>query len=269
MRWTITLLTIWFLGSSSQAQELIPYRVDSLWGFSDVEGVIQIPAVYDTVNFFSEGLAVVQKGGKYGYIDKNDSLVIDMVYDAAGSFSGKRAFVRYEGKRFAINRLGQSVSANMRCQGAIGISSYFYTSRNCYCQFEVPIYVEFLNSEGDYSKRQVTTYYFDAFEENHCGQAKAKLQGKWGMISSDGKVLCPFEYDAIHFPYSMTINPYCKAVVEKAGKKGVLSEKGEVIAPVKYSDLIITGNYWVLALMPDGLWAYVGSDGREYYSSQL
>ena len=45
-----------------------------------------VPAVYECALSFSEGLAMVCKNGKCGFIDKNNQTVIDFKYDAATSF---------------------------------------------------------------------------------------------------------------------------------------------------------------------------------------
>ena len=49
--------------------DLIPYRKGENWGFSDASKKLIIPAHYDYVERFSEGLALVSLNGKYGFID--------------------------------------------------------------------------------------------------------------------------------------------------------------------------------------------------------
>ena len=46
-------------------------------GEADSNGKIVIPAKYDGVGGFTEGLAAVQLGGKWGYIDENDNVVMN------------------------------------------------------------------------------------------------------------------------------------------------------------------------------------------------
>jgi hypothetical protein len=61
---------------------------------------------YDGTGVFSEGLAAVEAGGKWGYIDKTGKLAIDTVFEWAGSFSGGLARADQHGKTGFINRTG-------------------------------------------------------------------------------------------------------------------------------------------------------------------
>jgi hypothetical protein len=62
--------------------------------------------VYDDAGTFREGLAVVQKNGKYGYINREGVEVVPCVYDGAWGFSEGLARVRKNGKWGYINREG-------------------------------------------------------------------------------------------------------------------------------------------------------------------
>jgi hypothetical protein len=57
-----------------------------------------VPAVYDEIGPFSEGLAPVEVNGKWGFIDTKGNMVIPAVYDSAGSFSEGLAQVKVNGK---------------------------------------------------------------------------------------------------------------------------------------------------------------------------
>ena len=89
-------------------------------GFKDKTGKIVIPATFDSVNDFSEGLSLVgnsnkvnKDAAKWGFIDKTGKIVINMMYDSASSFSGGRAKVQI-GKKppiksFYIDKTGKEV----------------------------------------------------------------------------------------------------------------------------------------------------------------
>ena len=57
------------LAYAAGAQELIPYNSSGKWGFATHGGALEISARYDYAEPFSEGLALVRAGGKYGFID--------------------------------------------------------------------------------------------------------------------------------------------------------------------------------------------------------
>jgi hypothetical protein len=75
-------------------------------------GVLLIPAKYEAAQPFSESLAAVKMGGKWGYINKRDSLVIPCQFMSAANFSGGKAQVTSaEGKTGSINPQGQRTLA--------------------------------------------------------------------------------------------------------------------------------------------------------------
>ncbi len=65
---------------------LIPYRKGNLWGFSDINGSLKIPALYDSVSLFSSDYsrtqnkiihcAIIVRNGNYGVIDENNNILI-------------------------------------------------------------------------------------------------------------------------------------------------------------------------------------------------
>jgi KWG Leptospira. len=91
------------------------------WGYIDKTGAELTPFIFETANSsdhdeahaevnlashqtdsdetgsFREGLAVVKKDGKYGYIDKTGAVVLPVIYDRATSFSEGHAAVKKDG----------------------------------------------------------------------------------------------------------------------------------------------------------------------------
>lgn len=57
------------------------------WGYIDQNGKVVIPFTYEEeADNFSEGLALVKKDGKSGYIDKKGDVVIPFQFDGANKF---------------------------------------------------------------------------------------------------------------------------------------------------------------------------------------
>ena len=59
---------------------------DGKYGFIDNTGQVVIPPKYDLAWDFSEGLARVSQNGKAGFIDNTGKVVIPLKYDKADSF---------------------------------------------------------------------------------------------------------------------------------------------------------------------------------------
>lgn len=83
------------------------------YGFIDKTGKVIIPLNYDYADNFSGGLAKVGQNGKWGFINKTGKIVIPLQYDKALSMatekdgSNRFAFVELNGERFYIDETGK------------------------------------------------------------------------------------------------------------------------------------------------------------------
>jgi hypothetical protein len=88
---------------------LFPFKEDSLFGFMNHKGIQIYPPSYQSLSFFSEGLALASKGKKFGYIDKLNNVVIPFHFDSGTDFNNGRAIVEINGKFGIINRSGSFI----------------------------------------------------------------------------------------------------------------------------------------------------------------
>jgi hypothetical protein len=97
------------LAITSNLPELIPYRKGDKWGFCDRNKKIIIACIYDWVDFFYDGYALVEFDGKYNYIDNSNEPLFDLPLDVAQRFSEGLAFVRNKNVNGFINTNGEVV----------------------------------------------------------------------------------------------------------------------------------------------------------------
>ena len=64
---------------------------------------------YDNAGKFSEGLAYIEKNFKYGFINKDNQIVIEPKYDYTLSFKKGLALVWERGKAKYINKQGNVI----------------------------------------------------------------------------------------------------------------------------------------------------------------
>jgi hypothetical protein len=75
------------MSMAAPANILLRYSPDgSKYGFIDTSGELVIPATFDNVSEFEEGLAAVVIGDKMGLIDRSGQMVVEPQFDAIGAF---------------------------------------------------------------------------------------------------------------------------------------------------------------------------------------
>ena len=136
--------------------------LDGKWGFIDMNsGKIVIPATYEKVWDFTEGLAAVAEGhNKVGFIDTTGKLVIPMqdVDHRSGYYSFGNGIAILEEPETGL-------------KGAI-------------------------NKEGKWILPMI---YKNIFYPNENGYMKVYDGDHWGLYDSDGRQLFPIEYDDIYY----------------------------------------------------------------------
>ena len=119
------------------------------YGFIDKTGEEVVSCQFEGFGNFSNGLAAVQKGGKWGYIDKTGKEIVPFQYTGASNFSEGMAIVEKGGKWGFIDQTGKEVIS---------------------CQYD------------------------DAWNFSE-GFAPVMQKDKWGYIDQTGEVVVPFIYD--------------------------------------------------------------------------
>ncbi|MDF2435752.1 MAG: repeat-containing protein [Bacteroidota bacterium] len=162
-------------------QGLAMVSKDGKQGFIDKDGKVVIPLVYNHVDQMTTTPVRVNKDGKWGFIDSKGKIVIPIIYEDATGF-GVTAKVKKDGKWGIIDNDGKEVLA----------AAY--------------------ESLG---------YYKD-------GVAVARQNGKYGYIDMAGNVIIPFEYD-----HAGSFN-LGRAYVSKNKKWGHINKKNEITTPLIY-----------------------------------
>ena len=91
-------------------EKLIAFRNnENKYGFLNLKGEVAIPAEYDIIGNFSNGLARVKKDGKYGFINKNNEMIIENKYDFVNDFVNGYAIVTVDYLYGLINTEGKFV----------------------------------------------------------------------------------------------------------------------------------------------------------------
>lgn len=86
--------------------KLFPVATETGLGYIDRSGKLKLRTPYDRGEYFSEGLAVVERDGKCGFIDESGRLIVAPRFDDAHAFKEGLARVRVGDKYGYVNRNG-------------------------------------------------------------------------------------------------------------------------------------------------------------------
>lgn len=199
---------------------------------SDINYVVK--PKYEQIRDFSEGYAAIQKDGKWGFIDSTGREVIERQYLLVSSFKrGLATVVNEKDKWGCIDYTGKiiiplaydfiDIQHNL---GSFVIVFEMGMNGNIYEAKKAGL----LNLQGE----SLTPFKYEDIDYNRSlSQQKVlfleyTIDGKWGLLSFEGKEICPPKYDFIQgFQGDFTC-------VWVDGKVTYINKKGEEITPLKY-----------------------------------
>ena len=192
---------------------------------------------YDGMRSFNEGLAVVSKGMKTGYIDETGKEVVPCIYDIGRNFSGGYAGVYVDGKWGFIDKAGNLIipciykSAEDFGQGL----ALVHDGSNAY----------FINRKGEKvisleKYTDIDRFYNEIGGVTMVGVGDYESGFKYGLIDTTGKEVLPCIYDEIG-GNMYELRDYSAIKIEKDGKFGYVDTTGKIIIPCVYNEAEIHG----------------------------
>lgn len=92
-----------------EGDRFVKFQRGGKWGFKDKNGKEVIPPIYDEVFNFKEDVACVERKELFGYITRDNEMIIPYKYEWASSFSEGLACVGDDSKCGYINKQGEVV----------------------------------------------------------------------------------------------------------------------------------------------------------------
>lgn len=177
---------------------------------------------YDELSNYSEGLALFKKINKYGYIDKNEKVVIKSKFEHAGNFYNGLAYVEVsKNKHGYIDKKGKVVIT-----GSLGIFS------DGLAKIRVKGKKGYINPKG----KMVIKPRFDEAGSFSEGLAKVKLnfEDKYGYINRKGEVnIKPQFDDARDFSNGLA----AVRIYNISDKYGFIDTKGKLVIQPKFKEV--------------------------------
>lgn len=172
---------------------------------------------YDEWYLFHNGLAKVEKDGKYGYIDYQGNEVIPCIYDKAHDFENSCAVVNKQGKYGCIDVNGNEVIP------------FEYESicilNDSYCIVKKGGLFGYIDLEGN----EITPCRYTSAAPFYEDLAQVKKESSYAYINKKGKEVFACKYDyADNFSDGL-------ALVKKDELYGFIDKTGKEVIPCKYS----------------------------------
>lgn len=268
MKFAFLLLCI-TLGFESYSQyidlSLIPYRQGELWGYASPDKQILIKPQFQDAAWFSEGMAAVKKGNKWGYINRSGKLITPAKYTVAKPFrkgfmpkNGKEggdsilfagASVRTDGTEICINEKGQTLwKCPAIAENAVAENRVPIEQKTIDKKYNVP------NAAGLFDKI-VDDYRIPGSDKSFYIAVK---NNRYGVFNSTFDTIVPFEYDSIIYNRSSG-KPMLK--ISKNGSYGMLYPDGKAAIEPEFSSISEVNN--------DGRYLAIVKKGNQSFLKDL
>lgn len=203
--------------SSAPDYMFIPWKCSNGWGVFGSIDCIDIPAEFDSVGQFHNGLAVIAFKGKYGLLDKTGAIILPLEYDAVQTVAQGHAAIAKAGAWGYFLKKGKITVLKYDTAGTFHHGMGRVRRSGLW---------GFVNATG---KEVVPCRYEAVGEFSASGLCAVKSGGKWGFITKNGKNSLPAQ-----FSFASEFSEGLAAVV--AGDSvGYINARGTWVIPPEYS----------------------------------
>lgn len=217
---------------------------DFLWGAIDTKGNVAIPIEYDYLGPLREGLMNFRKEGKLGFMNRSGSVVIQPAYFNFASFSdGLAAASPAEGGKFGyIDKQNNMVipvkyeDANPFYKGYAVVARKKRTSAGGPGKPTITIPGEYIVIDKT-GKEIITTPYESISNRQSGGLFIVTNKSKSGAIDSTGKLILPVEYKDVLSDYQ---GNFIVCTIEN--KYGMINNKGAFLLKTEYDYISVLQN---------------------------
>ncbi len=158
-------------------------ELENRFGFIDENLQISVPLIYDRAWNYEFGLAKVQKGAYYGYIDHQGREVLPIIYTQIEKiyWQEKLFFLIFKSHQWQILNQAQNLAGNTKW-----LNDYLI-------QIQIDGKIGLINHFG----KIICLPRYDELVLDVNGGAKVAIQNKWGYIDDKGRELIAPKYDQL------------------------------------------------------------------------
>jgi hypothetical protein len=217
--------------ASAQDSKYISASQNEKYGMLDIQGRVVIPCVYDSYMYeytssTEQPIFITQLKGKYGAIDKNENVLIPFEYDELTYGNGY--YQMKKGQLWGWQNVStqKAIAPTYQSIDLLTKNVYMVQENNQYglvdthtgnkitaIEYQSMGYLFYQSELGDYINYAYEDY----------GLIPAQLNGKWGLVNMEGKVIVPFELDKVY-----EFEKDNRAKIVKGNQTGYLDKTGKV-----------------------------------------
>ncbi|EHO11454.1 hypothetical protein HMPREF9714_01348 [Myroides odoratimimus CCUG 12901] len=161
------------------------------YGVIDKLGYKIIPFIFEKSEIenshFSNGLARINKEGKFGFINKCNELIIPCKFDKASNFDNGYSLVKMKSKEFLIDTNGTIFKSKHKIISTFKENRAIVKSNKKY---------GFVDKEDNLVSDFIFDEIFGHFNNGFC---LVKLNGKFGLVNVEGKNISDFIFDDVRW----------------------------------------------------------------------
>ena len=241
------------------------------WGYIDKENNLVVPYVFDDADVFEScGLARVKVGDKYGIIDTIGNLVLPAEYDSVqieGISNNNPGLIKKDEKYGIVNDKGEIIVAPQ------------YEMTNVFSEGLTVCQEGKRLMTIDYEGKRLVDLGFDKakyFSEGllpvACRRKHTEDQYLWGFCNKEGSEVIACEYEDV-LPFSEGYAAACFC-----GKWGFIDHENRVVIPFQYDivgDIEHTGGLFgqfaegIACAVVDGRYVLFNKFGQEFWDDDL
>ncbi|MCL2290306.1 MAG: WG repeat-containing protein [Bacteroidetes bacterium] len=260
----IFVLFAWAVSLPIYAQLAPKANNKGKYGYANVNGEFIIKPQFDYAGDFSDDIACVRKGKKWGYIDIQGNPVIDIKYEAIqNGFTDGLAWVKLKNKYGYVNNKGDQIIPLKYANAypfSDGCAAVVVKEKNKFL-------FGYINTAGNEIVEPIYEHCIARFAH---GRSAIKKDGKWAIINTKGEQITGFEY------LNVIISPKNKGyiIVTKDGAKdneggiqsgnwGIMNNDGKLITPLKYHAIRNFNDENLILVSSGDSWGWVNMQGEE------
>lgn len=225
---------------------LEPMEKKGKWGYANVEGKFFIKPIFSAARPYKKEAAIVCYEGKWGLLDKRGIWAASPVYEEMGNFEGSYSIVKQNGVYGTMGYDGKHITEPMfqKCERRNGFNVLLVEKNGQWGA---------VDKQGELSVQPI----FSEVDVIKNGIALVTQDGRRGAVNAELKTVVVSNYDSLAYAADGAL------LAKKDYLMGVISYQGEVKIPLEYEDIHLSQSGKSYIVKQNGKYGLKGTNYKE------